>query len=212
MFEIEYKGANAVIFTTKKAQLIFDPKLSVVGKKDLAVSGAIEVITEDRFVVENTSPKLLINSPGEYGIGDSSLLGVAARRHIDTEEQGLKAVVYRVVIGDVRIAVLGNIDPKLNDEQLEKLGVVDMMVIPVGGGGYTLDPTDAASLVRQIEPKAVIPVHYADDGLDYEVAQQELDVFIKELGANVVESGTKLKIKSASALPDQLAVMKIVRS
>lgn len=212
MFEIEYKGANAVIFTTKKTQLIFDPKLSVVGEKDLGVSDAVEVVTEERFVVENTSPKLLISSPGEYGIGDATLLGIAARRHIDTEDQGLGAVVYRVVIGDVRIAVLGNIDAKLNDEQLEKVGVVDMMVVPVGGGGYTLDPTDAASLVRQIEPKAVIPVHYADDGLDYEVAQQDLDVFIKELGANVVESGPKLKIKSASALPDQLAVMKIVRS
>lgn len=212
MFDIEYKGANAVIFTTKKVQLMFDPRLSLVGGKDISVSDAIEVVTEERFAVENTTPKLLIHSPGEYGIGDASLMGIAARRHIDSEEQGLKAVVYRVTIGDIRIAVIGNIDSKLSDEQLEKIGVVDMMVIPVGGGGYTLDPTDAASLVRQIEPKAVVPVHYADDGLKYEVPQQELDVFIKELGANVVEAGAKLKIKSISALPDQLAVMKIARS
>ena len=212
MFDIEYKGANAVVFTTKKTQLIFDPRTSVAGKKDVPVSGAVEVVTEDRFITEGAKPKLLISSPGEFGVGDVSLTGVATQRHIDTAEQGLNSVAYRVAIGDVRIAVLGNIASKLNDEQLEEIGVVDLVVIPVGGGGYTLDPTDAAVLVRQIEPQAVLPIHYADNELKYEVEQQEFDVFAKEMGANVIEAGPKLKIKNASSIPDQLTVIKIARS
>jgi L-ascorbate metabolism protein UlaG (beta-lactamase superfamily) len=212
MFDIEYKGANAVVFTTKKTQLVFDPRVSVAGGKDVSVKGAIEVVTEDRFAVENTTPKLLLSIPGEYGVGDTSITGVAAQRHIDTEEQGQKSTIYRVVIGDVRIAVLGNIAPKLSDDQLEALGVIDIVVIPVGGGGYTLDPTDAAKLVRQIEPRAVIPVHYADEALNYEVPQQDLDVFVQELGAGVIEAGPKYKIKSISSVPEQLSVVKITRS
>ncbi len=212
MFDIEYKGVNSVIFTTKKVQLIFDPRISVAGKKDVQVGGAIEVVTEDRFIAQAAKPRLLISSPGEFGVGDVSLTGIATRRHIDTDDQGLNSVAYRVVIGDVRIAVLGNIASKLNDEQLEEIGVVDLVVVPVGGGGYTLDPTDAAVLVRQIEPQAVLPVHYADDELKYEVEQQEFDVFAREMGANIIEAGPKLKIKNASSIPDQLTVIKIARS
>ena len=212
MFEVEYKGANAVVFTTKKVSLVFDPRVSVAGGKDVSVKDAVEVATEDRFVVENATPALLLSVPGEYGVGDAALVGVAMQRHIDTEEQGRQGTAYRLVIGDTRIAVIGNIAPKLSDEQLEALGVVDVVVVPIGGGGYTLDPTDAATLVRQIDPHAVIPVHYADPALQYEVPQQEFEVFVKELGANVVEAGPKFKVKNASSIPEQLTIIKITRS
>lgn len=212
MFEIEYKGANAVIITTKKTQVIFDPRVSLAGGKDVSVKGAVEVVTDERYAVEDTTPHLYLSMPGEYGVGDVAITGVAAQRHIDTEDQGLLSTVYRVVIGDTRIAVFGNIAAKLSDEQLEAIGVVDIVIVPVGGGGYTLDPTDATKLVRQIEPRAVIPVHYDDPGLKYEVPQQELDVFVKELGAGIIEAGPKYKVKSVSAIPDQLSVVKIARS
>lgn len=212
MFEIEYKGANAVILATKKTKVIFDPNLSVVGIKDVDVKNAVEVTTEDRFAVHGVQHKLLVSGPGEYEIGDIALLGLPARRHIDAEDQGMKATVYRVVIGDVRLAVIGNVAPKLTEDQLEALGVVDIIIIPVGGNGYTLDATDAAFIVRQIGPRAVIPVHYADSNLKYEVPQDDVETFIKELAANVVEAGPKLKIKSISTLPEQLSVMQITRS
>lgn len=212
MFDIEYKGANAVVLTTKKTRVVFDPRLSLVGAKDVATSGDVEVTTEDRFGVDNTTARLKFNGPGEYEVGDVSLTGIPARRHIDSEEQGLKSTIYKVVVGDVRIAVIGNAAPKLSDEQLEAIGVVDMVILPVGGGGYTLDATDAASMVRQIEPRIVVPVHYADPALKYEVSQEDLDTFVKELGAGIIEAGPKHKIKGISSIPEQLAIVKIARS
>lgn len=212
MFDIEYKGANAVVFTTKKTRVVFDPKVSVAGGKDVAVAGDIEVATEERFVVEKATPKLLIHGPGEYEVGGVVLTGVAARRHIDTEEQGVLGTVYRMVIDGIRIAIIGNIASKLDEEQLETLGVVDMAVVPIGGGGYTLDATDAAAMVRQIEPRAVIPVHYSDPELSYEVPQEEFDVFVKELGVGIIEAGPKHKIKNDSSIPDQMTIVKIARS
>lgn len=212
MFEVEYKGANAVVITTKKVRVVFDPRLSLVGGSDISVRDSIEVVTDDRFVVDSTSPKLLFDGPGEYEVGDVSLVGLPARKHTDTEEEGLGATIYRVVIGDVRIAVIGNIVPKLDDDQLEALGVVDVVVIPVGGGGYTLDASDAATMIRQIEPRAVIPVHYADSNLKYEAPQEDVDLFVKELGAGILEAGPKFKVKNDSSLPEQLMVVKITRS
>ena len=162
MFDIEYKGGNTVVLATKKATLVVDPRQSVIGLKDLIVKGAIQIATEERFMVSSDSYQLVLEGPGEYEVSDFSIRGVSAARHIDTEESLPASTMYRIEVGGVAIAVIGNIAAKLSDDQLESIGVVDIAIIPVGGGSYTLDATSAASLVRQIEPKAVIPVHYAD--------------------------------------------------
>jgi L-ascorbate metabolism protein UlaG (beta-lactamase superfamily) len=212
MFDIEYKGGNGVVITSKKIQLVIDPNLSVVGLKNLSVKEAVEIATEPRFVVNDTAARLQIEGPGEYEIGEVSIRGIRATRHIDTELDEPISTVYRVVIGEVRIAVLGNISPKLSEEQLEDIGIVDMVIIPVGGSGYTLDATSAATIVRQIDPKVVIPVHYADSALKYEVPQDNLDTFTKELTAVVEDAGAKYKIKSTSAIPQVLTVVTVARS
>jgi hypothetical protein len=144
-------------------------------------------------------------------LGDFSIRGVAARRHIDTENDVKKATVYRVEVGDVRIAVLGNIDYRLNDDQLEEIGLVDIVIVPVGGGGYTLDATNAAALVRKIDCKVAIPVHYADKALHYEVPQEEVGVFVKEFGGEH-EVTPKYKVKSAASVPTSTTVIEITRS
>ena len=211
MFELEYKGGNGVILASKKTTIVVDPKLSLVGLKDIKTKDEIELATESRFRVENSDARIIIDSPGEYEVGDFTIRAAAATRHIDTLDQEKLSTIYRLECGDIRIGIIGNIDSKLTDEQLEALGVLDVLVIPVGGGGYTLDATSASSLVRQIEPKVVVPVHYADTGLRYEVPQDSLEVFIKELGVPV-EQVSKLKIKSSAALPAVLTVVEVARS
>lgn len=210
MFDVEYKGANAVSFTTKNIKIVCDPGVSVAGGKDVNIEGAIEILTEPRFASHIGQSRVIFDGPGEYEVADVGLIGFPAQRHLDAGGSGV--TIYRLSVGDVRIALLGNIAPQLTEAQLENLGVVDVVVIPVGGNGYTLDATAAAAIVRQLDPRVVIPVHYADPALAYEVPQDSLDIFIGELGASVVEAGAKWKLKSASALPDQLTVVKIEKS
>ncbi len=211
MFEIEYKGGNCVVISSKKATLVVDPKLSLVGLKDIKTKDEVELATETRFRVENSDARIIIDSPGEYEVGDFTIKGVAATRHIDTDEQEKLSTIYRLECGDVRIAVIGNVAPRLSDDQLEMIGVVDVLIVPVGGAGYTLDATSAASIVRQVEPKAVIPVHYAGPGLVYEVPQDSLETFVHELGAPV-EQTSKFKLKSAASLPPTVTVFEVSRS
>lgn len=211
MFDITYKGANCVVFNTKKSTLVADPKVSVAGGKDASVKGSIELLTEERFGVTSPDMKLLIDGPGEYEVGDFSIVAIAAKRHLDAGSDETLATIYRIEIGDVRCALLGNIDSKLSDEQLESLGIVDVLLLPVGGNGYTLDATSAVLLTRQIEPKAVIPLHYADSGLQYEVPQDDVKTFITELGAPS-EQVDKYKLKSSVALPAVMTVIEVTRS
>lgn len=211
MFDIEYKGGNGVIISTKKLNAVIDPKLSLVGLKDLSVKDALEIATEARFATGGRDMQLAIEGPGDYELGPFSIKGVPAIRHLDTSADEKVATIYRIEVGDTRIALVGNISPKLDEDQLEGLGLVDILILPVGGGGYTLDATSAAGVVRQVDPKVIIPVHYADDGLKYEVPQDTLETFVKELGAPV-ETMAKYKVKSAATLPLTLTIVELTRS
>jgi len=211
MFDIEYKGGNGVIIATKKSTLVIDPKLSEVGLKDIAVKESIELSTESRFALNTPTARIVIDGPGEYEVGDFSIRGTTASLHIDAPNSEKLGTIYRIEVGDVRIALLGNIAPKLSETQLEELGVIDILIVPVGGGGLTLDATSAASLVRQIEPKAVVPTHYADSAVAYEIPQETLELFVKELGAPQ-EMFAKYKVKAASSLPSVMTVIEVTRS
>lgn len=212
MLDIEYKGGNGLVITSKKTQLVVDPKLSVIGLKDQSNNEGVELATEPRFAVNDQKAKIRIEGPGEYEIGDVSIRGVRATRHLDTSADEPISTMYRIETGDVRLAVVGNVAPKLSDEQLEELGVVDILIIPVGGNGYTLDNVSAALLTRQIDPRVIVPVHYADSGLKYEIPQDSLELFVKEMAAPIEEVGNKYKIKSAASVPQTLTVIKIARS
>jgi len=211
MFEIEYKGGNSVVVASKKTTLTIDSNPEIVGIRPLKIKEAVELATEERLAVSSGEVRMVIESPGEYEVGDFTIRGVAAYRHIDNETEEKRSTMYTLECGDVKVAVIGNVAPKITDEQLESIGVVDILIVPIGGGGYTLDATSAVSLVRQIEPKVVIPVHYADTGLRYEVPQDVLETFIKELGAPH-ETVPKYKVKSAATIPQTLTLVEVTRS
>lgn len=211
MFEVEYKGANGVIISSKKASIVVDPKISVAGLKDLSVKGAVELATEARFAVNSNDAILVVEGPGEYGVADFDIRGIAAQRHLDAATDPKISTIYRIETTEISAAVIGNIYEKLNETQLEAIGVVDVLILPVGGNGYTLDPEGAAALVRQIDPKVVVPVHYDDDAITYEVPQAGIDEFVTALSAPA-EDVAKLKLKNAAALPPSLTVFKLARS
>ncbi len=193
--EIEFCGANCFKITSKKASLVIDDNLEELGLKTVTKPDDIALFT-NRHDVPKAAAKLIIDKPGEYEVSNISIIGVGAQAHI--EEEGLKnATMYKLVVDDVRIAAIGHIYPDLSDNQLEALGTVDVLLIPLGGGGYTLDATGALKVIKKIEPKIVVPSHYGDAKIKYPVPQQELDDAIKSLGMEPKERVSKLKLKPA---------------
>ena len=211
MFEIEYRGGNTVVISTKKSTVVFDPKMSVhKGEKDVIINNAVEIATEDRFLTGSSDYLLNISYPGSYEVSDFSINGFAEKRHIDSSDQGKKAVVYNVEVAGAKIGVIGNVGPDISDDQLENIGLVDILILPVGGNGYTLDATSASKVARSIDSKVIIPVHYADDGVNYEVPQNELDLFVKEMGVEV-ERVRSFKLKSLAGLPEKTTIYHLDR-
>jgi L-ascorbate metabolism protein UlaG (beta-lactamase superfamily) len=192
--EIQYYGANCVRITTKKASITIDDNLSDLGAKSPMRAGDIAVFTGAHGEA-SVAPKLVIDQPGEYEVSDTSVYGIAARAHIDEPSQQT-ATIFKIVGDDIRLVALGHIYPDLSEAQLETLGTVDILLIPVGGNGYTLDPIGALKLIKKIEPKLIIPTHFADKGLKYPVPQQELANALHELSMEPKETVPKIKIKA----------------
>jgi L-ascorbate metabolism protein UlaG (beta-lactamase superfamily) len=211
MFEIEYKGGNALVVSTKGANLVFNPKLDHLGLKDLRCSGAVEIASEARLALGDSEAIVSIEGPGEYEVSGIFIKGIPARLHTDSTAETNRSTIYRLEIGETRIGIIGNIDKNLSDDQLEDLGIIDILVLPVGGSGLTLDATDAANVVKSVSPKVVIPVHYYDTQIQYEMPQDSLDVFVKEMKAPLGEV-VKFKYKPTVALPEALTIYKLSRA
>lgn len=205
--EFEYKGGNCVVITAKHGTIVIDGKLSSIGLKDVQPKDAIELATQAGFA--GADGRVTVDMPGEYEISDISIHGVAAARMIDYDGS-LQATMYRIAFPELSIAVLGHVATPLTDEQLESLGMVDILILPVGGGGYTLDAHHAVDMVHKINPKLIIPTHYADPHSKYEVPQDPLEPFVKELGATV-EVSPKWKIKNG-VLPEIQTVIELTRT
>lgn len=208
--EIEYKGGNCVVISSKKEEIVTDPNLSSIGLKDQGLKATVQLLTQPSFAAPSSDETVVVDGPGEYEVHNCSIAGIAANTH--TAPEGKRtATMYRLNIDDINVAILGHIAAKLDDDQLEAIGVVDVLVLPVGGYGYTLEPKQAVDLVRTIEPKIVIPVHYAEDDIKYEVPQVPLDEFLKELGTAPEEPVAKLKLKDGT-LPEKLTVYRLTRT
>ncbi len=206
--ELQFYGANCVRIVTKKATIVIDDNLSGLGLKPVVKPGDM-LLSTVKANTTATEAKLVVDEPGEYEALNVALQGVAARAHMD-EEGTLNATMFRIDTEDIRIAIVGHIYPDLTEEQLEALGTVDVLIVPVGGGGYTLDSVGALKVIKAIEPKIVIPTHYADKAVNYEVPQQSLDEALKGLAMEPVETTAKLKLKSTD-LPEMTQLIVLER-
>jgi len=193
--ELQYFGANCIKLVTKTASLTVDDNLSDLGLKSVTKSEDIALFSSQQNS-HTSDARLVIDSPGEYEVSDISIQGIPARAHMG-EPKTNGAIVYKIIADNMRIGVLGHIDPDLSDAQLESLGTVDVLIVPVGGHGYTLDPVGVLKLIKKIEPKLVIPTHYADKSVKYEVPQLELSEVLKELAMEPKDTVAKLKLKAA---------------
>jgi L-ascorbate metabolism protein UlaG (beta-lactamase superfamily) len=192
--EAQFFGANCIVIGGKQARVVVDDNLVELGAKSPAKEGDITLFTGVH--AEPSQPaKIVIDQPGEYEVSGISIYGIAARSHIDEEDQR-SLTMYKLILDELNVLVVGHAYPELSDDQLEAIGMIDVMFVPVGGNGYTLDGIGALKLIKKVEPKLVIPTHYDDPRLSFPVPQQDLDQALKALSMEPKETTAKLKLKA----------------
>lgn len=190
--ELQFYGANCVGLTHKGTRIVIDDNLADLGAKGVTKPDDVALFTGPH-ADGAAQARLTFDSPGEYEVSDISVTGIAARSHL--EEGGQTATMFKLATSELSVLFTGHIYPELSEAQLEAIGMVDLLVVPVGGNGYTVDPVGALKLIKEVEPKLVVPTHYADKSLKYPVPQQELSAALKELAMEPKETIAKLKLK-----------------
>lgn len=206
--EITYHGANCLKINVKKATIVVDDNLASLGLKTVTKPEDIVLVTSN--IVSAAPGRLVLTQPGEYEVSDISIQGIAARGSMD-EAGTQKATMYKISSDDINVVILGHVFAEITDEELEELGHVDVLFVPIGGNGYTLDGVDALKVIKRIEPRIVVPTHYADSAIKYEVPQASLEEGVKSLAMEPVEAVPKLKLK-ASDIPENLQLHVLERS
>ena len=143
-----------------------------------------------------------VHGPGEYEIGGVLILGVSTFHDEVRGEKRGKNTVYVMEVDEIAVCHLGDLGHVLTNEQVEELGDVDMLLLPVGGLS-TINAPAAAEVVRQLEPKVVVPMHYKTEALKWEL--EPADRFLREIGAKQVDSQPKLSFTRTS-LPESTQV------
>ena len=137
----------------------------------------------------------LVTGPGEYEISGVLIIGVATFHDAERGKVRGKNTVYLMEIDGISVCHLGDLGHVLNTEQVEEIDNVDVLLLPVGGAS-TADATMAAEVIRQLEPKAVVPMHYKTQAINREL--EPVENFLKEMGITQIESQPKLSFTKSN--------------
>jgi L-ascorbate metabolism protein UlaG (beta-lactamase superfamily) len=187
------------------ADIVIDPfDETMTGLKLPNLSADILLVTHQHLDHNNIKgvkgTPFVIQGPGEYEVKEVFIQGIPSF-HDDKEgkERGLNTI-YVIEAEDMRFCHLGDLGQKqLTDEQLEKIDGVDVLMIPVGGGP-TISSVEAQKIIAQIEPKIIIPMHYALPKSKLKL--DEVSKFLKTMGKNSIVPQDKFVVKT-STLPKE---------
>lgn len=187
------KGNQAVIITDP-----FPPDMGyTLGKQTANIVTVSHQHPSHSYVQGIGGEPRLIKGPGEYEISNVLIIGIATFHDSVKGQSRGKNTTYLMEIDGVAVCHLGDIGHVLNDEQVEEMGNVDVLLLPVGGVN-TINAAMAAEVIRKLEPKAVIPMHYKTPALKREL--DPVEDFLKEMGMGQVEPRPKFSV-SRSNLP-----------
>lgn len=204
-------------FTVKgtDATVVVDPFDKSIGLKRPKLKADVLLIShghdDHNDVASVTAPDgdpYVIDLPGEYESHGVMIEGIPTY-HDDKEgaERG-RNTVFAFALDGIHLVHLGDLGHQLDDAAVERLGNVDILMIPVGGT-YTITAKGAVDVIKRLQPRVVIPMHYDVPGLKLSKKLTGLDEFLKESGAKATKlekSTWKIKAKDLPTDDSQVIV------
>jgi len=197
--DVTWLGHGCFRLRGRGAAVVTDPYPPAIGLKLSRMDAEVVTVSHEHDnhnytqVVRDGAYE--IHGPGEYEVAGVSVIGVPTYHD---EQKGAKHgrnTVYLIEIDDVRVCHLGDLGHKLDDSEAEAVASPDVLLVPVGGRS-AINGAQAAEVVRQLEPRYVVPMHYAIPGLKIEL--DTLDRFLKEMGVATSEAQPKLSVQKSS--------------
>ena len=204
--DISWLGHSCFRIRGKQATVITDPYPPSLGYSLGNPTADIVTVSHNHqghsYVQDIGGKPRLITGPGEYEIGGILIIGIATFHDTERGKNKGRNTVYLMEIDEISVCHLGDLGHILTAEQVEEIDNVDVLLLPTGGMS-TIDASSAARVVRQLEPKVVIPMHYKTKALNWEL--EPVDKFLIEIGVKQITPQPKLTI-TKSTLPGSTQV------
>ncbi len=204
LFEIATsRGKNNLV------NIVIDPFSEEVGLRVPKLEADIVLISHEHYDHNNVKAvagnPFVIKGPGEYEIKEIFIQGIPAFHDNSLGKERGQVTIYTLETEELRLCHLGDLGQKeLTSEQLEKIGPVDILMIPVGGT-YTIDGKEAVKIMSQIEPKIIIPMHYSLPKLKAKL--DPVDQFLKAVGVKKIEPQNKFSIKKKDITEEEAKII-----
>ncbi|MDO8637260.1 MAG: MBL fold metallo-hydrolase, partial [Dehalococcoidia bacterium] len=211
--EITWLGYSSFRIKGKDTVLITDPFPSVKEEKSGQLTANIVTISHPHFhhsYLEGIAGNpMVIKGPGEYEVAEVFIWGYPSFHDSESGAKLGKNTVYLMHWEDLTLCHLGDIGHIPGSELAAKLSNIDILMVPAGSGS-TLNASLAAQVVRLLEPKIIIPMHYRTDGTAAsENLPQETDTvnkFLAEVGGKDAIPQPRFNI-SRSSIPEKTRVV-----
>lgn len=203
--EITWYGMSCFRITERKhATIVTDPYSTDLGLGELKLKADVVTTSHDapghNHLAAVSGMEHILDGPGEYEIGSVFITGIPT----PSKNGKFNNVIYVFDYNGLTVAHLGDIGEVPSQKQIEDLELVNVLLVPVGGGS-SLNAARAAELVSMIEPNIVIPMHYQIPGLKTKL--DPLDKFLKEMGATDAREEAGFKATSVDGLPEETTVI-----
>lgn len=118
----------------------------------------------------------LITKPVTKVIKGVRVRGIESYHDAEYGAQRGRNIIFTLDVDRIRVCHLGDLGYVLSTPEIEDIGKVDILLIPVGGK-FTIGPEEATELVNRMNPRLVVPMHYKTEKVD--IVPYSVDDFIK---------------------------------
>lgn len=207
--EITWYGHSCFRLTERNfATVVTDPfDHKTVGYDALKLKAEIVTVSHDAPGHGNTDAVKgtthVLTGAGEFEIGSVFITAVQTAGVGKKSKDKSRNTLYVFDYDGITVAHLGDLQETPTQGEVEALGTINVLLLPVGGGG-SLNAAKAAEVVSMLEPNLVIPMHYSTP--DAKISLDALNKFLKEMGLSKVDAQPSLKV-TRSSLPDETKVI-----
>ncbi len=185
---LAWLGGSSFYATAAGRTVCMNPAADTCPGDGLATfSGATTAPTADGVFI--------IDGPGEYEVDGVFVVAVAA-----AGATGQPCIVYSIRLGDVAVCHIGEAGASLSEQDLEDIGAIDVLLVPVGPSEGGDGRTTAADIVHAVEPALVVPWFGAT-----EAGARALEHFLKEMAIDTPDGVAALEVDPLR-LPDETQV------
>lgn len=173
---IKWLGHSCFLITSKEGlRIIVDPYTvgQGINYSPIGEAADIVIVSHEHFDHNNVSavpgkPELVKGSGTKTAQG-TQFRGIATYHDTSRGRQRGVNTVFCFSVDDIKLCHLGDLGHLLNQGQIDEIGAVDILFIPVGGF-YTIDAADASRVCDQLKPKVAIPMHFRTPKCDFPIS------------------------------------------